>query len=227
MLSRVMDAASFARFHVKWEELGYETDEKGSLQLSPSGKRIAHRPTWILPNFTGAVDRGERAVDRNIKQYQPVVKDEDLKQPLAWIKSCTYEELHQWLAYAIWSGDTLPLVEPVATDFISQLVRLVMKEESAELRQQFWRIVPILLRSWARGDPARCLDDLLILAARLRCATAAPDIMLIIRERLEGHADEISLRQHCLRALAGLGPTENSLPLFRDYIQKQEYAPAL
>ncbi|HSS20057.1 MAG TPA: hypothetical protein VLL54_08280 [Pyrinomonadaceae bacterium] len=68
------------------------------------------------------------------------------------------------------------------------------------------------------------LDDLLIVAAKLRCANSEQYIALILAERLGQRPGSLLIRQRALSVLSGFGCTERSVLIFERHITDIEYA---
>jgi hypothetical protein len=162
-----------------------------------------------------------------------LVTDRDIQNPIMWLESLTPFQLKSWLRRAIWAGLTLPLGVP-PTALLVPYIDETLKEEALKraeverdplvgLTTNLRVAIPALLAEWGSRDPGHCLDDLLVLCAKLRCAGATPSLMSIATERLVGRSDEVRLRQRCLSVLAGLDVTEQTVPVFNRFLDDFPY----
>ena len=163
------------------------------------------------------------------------ISDRDLADPVEWLTRLTPYRLKLWLRGAIWHGQTLPLSLGAMELLVPHLDRLLRCEEEREGEGKKGRhsaltvnlrvAVPALLAEWGSRDRGECLDDLLVLCAKLRCAGAVPSIASIATERLGGRPDEVRLRKRCLSVLAGLDVTEQTVPVFNGFFNQYDYTP--
>jgi hypothetical protein len=147
---------------------------------------------------------------------------EDVRHPLQWIERLSSQSLQQWLRFALWVRDPLPVVVPPSSMLALEIIGVINKG-SNELITRIRAIIPVMLQEWGRKEPSNTLDDLLIISGKLRCAAAEHVILQIANERLYGRADEIPLRQRCLSVLSGFGCTDKSQYIFKKYLHDIEY----
>lgn len=162
------------------------------------------------------------AQDREIEPATKVPFS-DVPAALSWIEKLNLTDLRDWFRIVFWLRDPLPINVPSQSRLALEVAE-VLKRGSSGLKTRVRIVVPSLFQEWGRDDPSDVLDDLLIVSAKLRCASAEPMITLIATERLRGRIDEVPLRQRCLSVVSGFGCTERSVFLFKGYMEDVDYA---
>jgi hypothetical protein len=127
-----------------------------------------------------------------------------------------------WLRGAVWSGRSSPI--PLPRDARVGLVVARAIDADPELVARVRGALPTLVRQVGARDPLRVVEELLVLASRLRCAAAAGPLadLLARLPRMRGGA---ALEQRTLAVLAGLDPEGRALDPFRARLHLPETAP--
>lgn len=158
-----------------------------------------------------------------MNEIQSQYNDRDIDNPVAWLERQSDSGLRDWLRLSLWTRNSLPLVVPTTSRLAIELSDLINRGSSL-LKTRVRSILPGLFQEWGRNDFLTVLDDLLIVAAKLRCANSEQYIALILAERLGQRPGSLLIRQRALSVLSGFGCTERSVLIFERHITDIEYA---
>lgn len=127
-----------------------------------------------------------------------------------------------WLRGAVWSGRSAPIPLPRDARVGLAVARAIDADPALVARVR--GALPPLVREVGARDPLRVVEELLVLASRLRCAAAAGPLADLV-ERLPRMRGGAALEQRTLAVLAGLDPEGRALDPFRARLHLPDTAP--